>query len=240
MRLGIIAEIHANLPALEAALEALRKEGIDQVLAVGDLMGYGPHPRQVIRKLDREGIPCVPGAADLRVAYHLPAKAREGIAEATILWTRDQLGQRELNFLRNLRSRHRYDTPGGRLMAFHGSPEDPERKIDLNESHPADILKMLESIRSRYAVVAGRHIPFKRNVHKGVVYDPGSVGLSLGGEPGADVLILEDDIKGEVQERFLKLPYDYGQVTFDLAAWELPDVLAEVVRQGRFPRSNSI
>lgn len=236
MRLGIIAEIHANLPALEAALEALRKEGIDQVLAVGDLVGYGPHPRQVIRKLDREGIPCVPGAADLRAAYALPSPAREGIAETTILWTREQLGARELHFLRNLRSRHRYEAPGGRLMAFHGSPEDPENKVDLNEAHPAEILKMLERIRSRYAVVAGKHIPFRRVVHKGVVFDPGSVGLSLGGEPGADVLILEDDVHGEIHHRFLKLSYDYGQITFDLAAWELPEVLAEVVRQGRFPK----
>jgi len=235
MRLGIIAEIHANLPALEVALEALRKEGVSQIWAIGDIVGYGPHPRQVIRKLDREGIPCVPGAADLRVAYALPAKAREGIAEATILWTRDQLGTREMSFLRNLRSRHRLDLGGGRLMAFHGSPEDPEAKIDL-ESHPADILKMLEGLRARYAVVAGRHIPFRRAVHKGVIYDPGSVGLSLGGEPGADVLILEEDLKGELQHHFLKLPYDYGQVAFDLAAWELPEVLAEVVRQGRFPQ----
>jgi predicted phosphodiesterase len=236
MRLGIIAEIHANLPALEVALEALRKEGVEQVLAVGDLVGYGPHPRQVIRKLDREGIPCVPGAADLRVAYALPSPPREGIAETTIIWTREQLGTREMQFLRNLRSRHRYETPGGRLMAFHGSPEDPEHKIDLNEAHPQEILKMLESIRARYAVVAGKHIPFRRAVHKGVVFDPGSVGLSLGGEPGADVLILEDDVHGDVLHRFLKLPYDYGQVTFDLAAWELPEVLAEVVRQGRFPQ----
>lgn len=235
MRLGIIAEIHANLPALESALEALRKEGVEQVMAIGDLVGYGPHPKQVIRKLDKEGIPCVPGAADLRVAYALPSPAREGIAETTIVWTREQLGPREMNFLRNMRSRHRYETPNGRLMAFHGSPEDPERKLDL-EAHPAEILKMLETIRSRYAVIAGRHIPFKRAVHKGILYDPGSVGLSLGGEPGADVLILEDDVHGELHHRFLKLPYDYGQVTFDLAAWELPEILAEVVRQGRFPQ----
>ncbi len=98
MRLGIIAEIHANLPALEVALEALRKEGVEQVLAVGDLVGYGPHPRQVIRKLDREGIPCVPGAADLRVAYALPSPPREGIAETTIIWTREQLALARCNF----------------------------------------------------------------------------------------------------------------------------------------------
>lgn len=128
MRLGIIAEIHANLPALEAALEALRKEGIDQVLAVGGLVGYGPHPRQVIRKLDKEGIPCVPGAADLRAAYALPSPAREGIAETTIVWTREQLGTRELHFLRNLRSRHRYEAPGGAVDGLSRLPGRPGKQ----------------------------------------------------------------------------------------------------------------
>jgi predicted phosphodiesterase len=236
VKLGVIAEIHANLPALESALEALRKAGVDQILAIGDIVGYGPHPRQVIRKLDKEGIPCVPGAADMRVAYALPTKAREGIAETVLVWSREQLGETELGFLRNLRPRYRTEIAGGRLTAFHGSPENIETRFDL-ESHPAEVLKMLEQVRSKYAIVAGRHIPFKRSVHKGIVYDPGSVGLSLGGEPGADVLIVEEDSSGELQHRFLKLSYDYGQVAFDLAAWELPEVLAEVVRQGKFPQA---
>ena len=53
MRLGVLSDLHANLPALEAALEALRAEGVDEVLVLGDLVGYGPHPRQVIHQIGR-------------------------------------------------------------------------------------------------------------------------------------------------------------------------------------------
>ncbi|MFX6622273.1 hypothetical protein ABTG47_20570, partial [Acinetobacter baumannii] len=63
---------------------------------------------------------------------------------------------------------------------------------------------------------------------------------TLGGEPGADVLLLEEDPEPQegypaLKVRFLKVPYDFGQVLFDLAAWELPPVLSDVIRQGRFP-----
>jgi predicted phosphodiesterase len=234
MRLGVLAEIHANLPALESSLEALRKEGVERVVAIGDILGYGPHPRQVIRRLDREGIPCVPGAADLKVAYALPGQIREGVADKTVAWTKEQLNTKELNFLRNMRSRHRFDTAFGKLLMFYGSPEDPEQKMDL-EAHPADVIKTFEGLRARFAVVAGRHIIFRRQVEKNILIDPGSVGLTLGGEPGADVLIVEEDLKGNLVFRFLKVNYDYAQVIFDLTAWELPPVLTEVVRQGRFP-----
>ena len=61
MRLGVLSDLHANLPALEAALEALRAEGVDEVLVLGDLVGYGPHPRQVIHRSGRKGLPPSPG-----------------------------------------------------------------------------------------------------------------------------------------------------------------------------------
>ncbi|ADH63256.1 metallophosphoesterase [Allomeiothermus silvanus DSM 9946] len=239
MRIGIIADIHANLPALEAALTALREEGVDQVLAIGDLVGYGPHPRQVLRLLEREGIACVLGSADIRVAFNLPSEARSGIAETVLQWTITQLGKRELNFLRNLRSRHRMDIGGGRLLAFHGTPDDPEVKLDI-DIPVTDLVRMFEQSRARYMVAAGKHIPYERRVGQGILVDPGSVGLTLGGEPGADVLLLEEIPQAQegqpaLKVRFLKVPYDFGQVLFDLAAWELPPVLSDVIRQGRFP-----
>ena len=59
MRLGVLSDLHANLPALEAALEALRAEGVDEVLVLGDLVGYGPHPRQVIHRIWEEGLAAI-------------------------------------------------------------------------------------------------------------------------------------------------------------------------------------
>ncbi|WP_244362082.1 metallophosphoesterase family protein [Thermus brockianus] len=94
MRLGVLSDIHANLPALEAALEALRAEGVDEVLVLGDLVGYGPHPRQVVRRLMEEGLPAIAGAWDLRVAYPVDRALPEGLGKATLEWTRAQLGEK--------------------------------------------------------------------------------------------------------------------------------------------------
>lgn len=232
MRLGVLSDLHANLPALEAALEALRREGVDEVLILGDLVGYGPHPRQVIQRLWAEGLTALAGAWDLRVAYPLPGEAPEGVGRATLAWTRAQLSDKELRYLRSLRFSHRRNLEGGRLVAFHGTPGKPEEPPDL--LGPAnELLPLLERYGARIALLGGRHLPLARRVGLGLLVDPGSTGLSLSGEPGADALVL--DTEG-LEVRFLKVPYDLGPLIFDLRAWGLPPVLEKVYRTGRFPQ----
>ncbi|GAB5601627.1 metallophosphoesterase family protein [Thermus sp. FJN-A] len=232
MRLGVLSDIHANLPALEAALEALRGEGVDEVLVLGDLVGYGPHPRQVIHKLWAEGLSAIAGAWDLRVAYPLPGSLPEGVGKATLAWTREQLSEKELAYLRALRLSHRLRLGGKRLVAFHGTPGKPEEHLDL--LGPANLLlPLLERYGAQVALLGGRHLPLARRVGAGLVADPGSVGLSLSGEPGADVMVLDTDT---LEARFLKVPYDLGPLIFDLRAWGLPPILEKVYRTGRFPQ----
>nr|WP_081995796.1 metallophosphoesterase family protein [Thermus sp. 2.9] len=230
MRLGVLSDIHANLPALEAALEALRAEGVDEVLVLGDMVGYGPHPRQVVRRLMQEGFPAIAGAWDLRVAYPVDGAVPEGLGKATLAWTRSQLGERELAYLRSLRLSHRRTYGATRLVAFHGKPGRPEEHLDL--LGPArEFLALLERFSAKVLLLGGRHLPLARRVGAGLVADPGSVGLSLSGESGADALLLDTDT---LEARFLKVPYDLGPVLFDLRAWGLPPALEKVYRTGRF------
>ena len=232
MRLGVLSDIHANLPALEAALEALRAEGVDEVLVLGDLVGYGPHPKQVIHRIWKEGLPAIAGAWDLRVAYPLPEPLPEGVGKATLEWTRAQLGEKELAYLRGLRLSHRKTYGGRRLVAFHGMPGDPEARPDLLGEAKA-FLALLERYGAEVLLLGGRHLPLARRVGAGLVADPGSVGLSLTGEHGADVMVLDTET---LEARFLKVPYDLGPLLFDLRAWGLPPVLEKVYRTGRFPQ----
>lgn len=125
MRLGVLSDLHANLPALEAALEALRAEGVDEVLVLGDLVGYGPHPRQVIHRIWEEGLAAIAGAWDLRVAYPLPGPLPEGVGKATLEWTRAQLGEKELAYLRSLRLSHRKSYGGCASWPSTGSRGTP-------------------------------------------------------------------------------------------------------------------
>ncbi|WP_243027753.1 metallophosphoesterase family protein [Thermus albus] len=234
MRLGVISDIHANLPALEAALEALRHQGVDEVLVLGDLVGYGPHPKQVIRRLIKEGLSAIAGAWDLRVAYPLPEALPEGVGKATLEWTRSQLSERELNYLRSLRLSHRKTYGGNRLVAFHGTPGNPEEPLDLL-GPAAELLPHLERYGARILLLGGRHLPLSRRLGTGLVADPGSVGLSLSGEPGADAMVLDTEA---LEVRSLKVPYDLGPLIFDLRAWELPPILERVYRTGRFPKED--
>ncbi|TBH20223.1 metallophosphoesterase [Thermus thermamylovorans] len=232
MRLGVLSDIHANLPALEAALEALRREGVDEVLVLGDLVGYGPHPKQVLGRLIKEGLPALAGAWDLRVAYPLPGDLPEGVGKATLAWTRSQLSERELGYLRSLRLSYRKGLGQGRLVASHGTPGRPEEHPDLLGPFSA-LLPLLERYGARIALLGGRHLPLARRVGAGLLADPGSAGLSLSGEPGADAMVLDTE---SLEVRFLKVPYDLGPLLFDLRAWGLPPVLEKVYRTGRFPQ----
>lgn len=65
MRLAIISDIHANLPALEAVLHDIAAQpGIDRVYCLGDLVGYAPFPNEVIARIRALGIPTIMGNYD--------------------------------------------------------------------------------------------------------------------------------------------------------------------------------
>lgn len=154
-------------PRPRAALEALRAEGVDEVLVLGDLVGYGPHPRQVIHRIWEEGLAAIAGAWDLRVAYPLPGPLPEGVGKATLEWTRAQLGEKELAYLRSLRLSHRKSYGGMRLVAFHGKPGDPEGRVDL--LGPArDLAFFLERYGAEALLLGGSHLPLARRVGRGL------------------------------------------------------------------------
>ena len=154
------------------------------------------------------------------------------MGKATLEWTRAQLGEKELAYLRSLRLSHRRAYGRMRLVAFHGKPGDPEERVDL--LGPArDLAFFLEQYGAEALLLGGSHLPLARRVGRGLVADPGSVGLSLTGEHGADAMVLDTET---LEARFLKVPYDLGPLLFDLRAWGLPPVLEQVYRFGRFPK----
>jgi len=59
MKIAFISDIHANLPALEAVLDAIDQQDCVKILCGGDVVGYGPHPRECLALLRKRGIPCV-------------------------------------------------------------------------------------------------------------------------------------------------------------------------------------
>lgn len=235
MILGVISDVHANVLALEAAVAAMRERGVEGIVCLGDLVGYGPSPNETLDLIRAENIVCTLGAADERIAFDFArsAKPRVGVADQILEWTREVIEPRHVEFLRTLPVQRRLSTPAGRLRFFHGSPETPGERLNLNQD-PVSLTQLLERNRSSFLVAGATHVPFYRKVPGGCVLNPGSVGLALNGEPGADyaVLTIED---GSFEVQMDKVEYDFAAVAFDIVAWGLPRMVAEAVQHGRMP-----
>lgn len=235
MRIGLISDVHANVLALEAVLAELRRAQAETVLCLGDVVGYGPAPNETIELLRSSHVLCTLGDADERVAYGFARKARRaGVADQTLEWTQGVLDPKHLQWLRELPVQRRLETPAGRLRAFHGSAEDPSERTNLQQD-PMTLTRLLQRHRASILCSGGSHVPYYRKVAAaGWVVNPGSVGLSLNGEPGADYALIDVDEAG-VSVSMDKVDYDIAAVAFDIVAWGLPAVIAEALQRGRMP-----
>ncbi|MFC4453401.1 metallophosphoesterase family protein [Deinococcus sonorensis] len=232
MRIAFLSDIHGNIHALTAVKRFLSEHSVDQIIVVGDLVGYGASPGPVIDFIRREGWQTGMGSSDARVAFEMgKERERKGVSDTVLGWTRQTLAPEQLDFLRKLPVGGRMQTPLGRLRYCHGSPHDPEQRLDLM-AQEREMETLAQSLGCRVVVVAGTHIPFTRKVGDTVFLDPGSVGLSLNHEPGADVAIV--DFNGLLPKITLhKVLYDFHSAAFDIMAWNLPPVIADVIKTGK-------
>ncbi len=236
MRIGLISDVHANVIALEAALEQLELRGAETILCLGDLVGYGPSPNEAIEVLRREGVVCTLGAADERLAYGFARRKvpRYGVADEILEWTREVLDSRHLQYLQSLPVQQRLQTPAGWMRFFHGSLEDANERLDISRD-PISLGRMLQRHKCRILAAGSTHVPFYRHLPDGsLVVNPGSIGLSLNGEPGADYALLEIS-EDEVTVKMDKVEYDFAAVAFDIVAWGLPAMVADAIQMGRMP-----
>ncbi|MBO4513605.1 MAG: metallophosphoesterase family protein [Victivallales bacterium] len=104
MLTAIIADIHGNIHALKAILEALGKLSVKQILCAGDIVGYGANPGECIDLLRGQNIPCCCGNHDSYVAdfKHMPKDKVRPEAQEVVRWTRGQLSQEQIDWLAEL------------------------------------------------------------------------------------------------------------------------------------------
>ena len=103
MKYAVLGDVHANLEALMAVLSDARDQGCAYYVCVGDLVGYNANPRECLEIIRDMGIPCVKGNHD---EYSSTTDALENLnprAASSILWTRQQLGETDKNWLRDLK-----------------------------------------------------------------------------------------------------------------------------------------
>src|SRR5690242_12411697 len=102
MRTAVISDIHGNLPALEAVLEAIETEQVEEIWCLGDLVGYGADPDDCVSLVARHAQVCLAGNHDLAVIGEIDVSTFSPDAAAAARWTTGVIGPDTLRFLESL------------------------------------------------------------------------------------------------------------------------------------------
>jgi predicted phosphodiesterase len=121
MILAIISDIHANVHALKAVLADIAKRDVDQVVCLGDLVGYNGFPRETLALLRDAGVRSIHGNHDLMALARLPDDGAGTLARKAIQWTRRVLTEEDWWYLASLPAELRIDD----LLCVHSAPGDP-------------------------------------------------------------------------------------------------------------------
>jgi putative phosphoesterase len=198
MKIALISDIHANLAALEAILKHLDAQAPDAVFCLGDLVGYGPQPNEVIDIIRARNIPCVEGNHDAGVTGRMPLDHFREPNRSVIAWTRANITPENLAFLRSQELTKSVDLSDLRILLVHSSPVEPHKWHYLNSA--VKCRAVLEQVPQDLVCVGHTHIPGLVADELGVigmergyryVVNPGAVGQTRDEDTRAAYAILD-------------------------------------------------
>jgi putative phosphoesterase len=231
-RVAVITDIHANLPALEAVLEAIESTRADAVYCGGDLVGYGPRPNEVCTLIEKRRIPTIYGNYDYAIGRDLEdcgcayrdQQERE-LGQLSVAWTLEHTSRRSKNFMRALPFDLRFELGHNRVRLVHGSP----RKVNeyLFEGKPARTFERIAAGADCDVLVFGHtHQPWIREYGGVLFVNCGSVGKPKDGDPRAAFALLERG-RDRVVAHIERVQYDAEAVAREIGAAGLPSEYAE-------------
>jgi putative phosphoesterase len=229
---AVITDVHANLPALDASLARIEELGIERVVCGGDLVGYGPHPNEVCRRIEERGIPTIYGNYDYAIARDLEdcgcayvTQHDRELGQKSVEWTLAHTDQASKDFMRELPFDLRFEVGQTTVHLVHGSP----RKVNeyLFEDKPASLYERLAAAEEADALVFGHtHKPWVRKYGGVLFVNCGSVGKPKDGDPRVAFAILEPGGDG-LEVTIERVAYDAEAVGREVAAVGLPEEYAE-------------
>lgn len=245
---AIISDIHGNLEALQAVLADIKRQGISEIYCLGDIVGYGPNPRECVDCIREVSQMTLLGNHDQGALFD--PEGFNASAERAIFWTRQQLelgdpkkNEERWEFLGELPRTHRE----GKFLFVHGSARNP-----LNEYvFPEDIynqrkMEKIYALVENYCFQGHTHVPgvfteslnffspedinwtYELGTEKALV-NVGSVGQPRNGDPRSSYVVLDGQ-----KVTFKRVEYDFGPTVRKI--YDIPDLdnfLGDRLRDGR-------
>ena len=243
-RYAILTDLHANLAAVRAVLEDIDRQGVKALLSMGDFVGYGPSPAEVIRELRGRPLEAIRGNHDRYTLGEETDLIRPATAEA-IRYTRQVLAPDDVAFLESLEDTRLVDS---RILLVHGSPRDRDEYIISVELAIANYRHLRAEDAGIYLCLFGHtHVPLVVGDGKVIreiepdqtlelkpmvpyLINPGGVGQPRDGNPDAAYAILD---LGKRTITFKRVPYDVEDTQKRIAEAGLQRHLADRLALGR-------
>lgn len=242
MRFGILSDIHSNLDALTAVIRELDGLGMDKLVCLGDIVGYGPSPNECCDLLRARDCVAIAGNHDEAAISSDEADSFNALARTAIAWTRGELSEANRAYLAHLPREHRFDS----FVIVHGAPtfhfEYIQSVVDaqaafervqapvtfIGHTHVAEVYFQDEQGRTFHQKLSGGG-RIKVTPRYRYIVNPGSVGQPRDRNPQASFAYFDDT--AEVIE-VRRVTYDVMRVRERMEHAKLPPQLAERLSLG--------
>ncbi len=237
MLIAFLSDVHANMPALEAAVADATARGAERFICAGDMTGYGPFPDEVCLFLQNRPIPALIGNYDRKVLI----VAEQGLSAAQgmkskkrkiLLWTLENLSHQSRLYLSGLPDQLDMQLPSGHmLMVVHGSPLSMDDVTYPSITRPGLTAK-LGDLRPDILVCGHTHIPFVRRIDGILVVNCGSTGQPIDGDPRPSYVLVSTEQGTAPSGRVIRFDYDHKRTIAALEKTYLPKGLQKDLTEG--------
>lgn len=213
MLLAVLSDIHGNLPALEAVLEALEAFAVDGFILAGDFVG-GPQVNETLDWLRSLKIWGIKGNSDINLIQYdngtAPQAWRHSKQFSLARWAHRNIHPSHLDYLKKLPEQLTVEMMGRTsIRVVHGSPRDPYESI-FPDKNPESLKLALAQIPERTCVFGHTHIPWKQVCSGKMALNPGAVCGALNGDVRAQfALLMWENDHWQVEHR--AVPYDHAR-----------------------------
>ncbi|WP_010477421.1 metallophosphoesterase family protein [Thermococcus zilligii] len=233
MIIALISDIHSNLEALQAVWKEIKKA--DAILCMGDLVGYGASPNEVVefvkKEMENRTFLCVRGNHDNAVAFGADWGFNPYAREA-VRWHQRVMSTENLEFLRRLPVRQLFtDDTGRSYLLIHGSPRAPLDEYLFPWLPDSEFQAVLNYITQDDLLVGHTHVPVLKVMVKRVI-NPGSVGQPRDGDWRAAYAVIDTEEEPPDNVEFHRVEYDVEKAARKIIEAGLPRFLAERLFEG--------
>lgn len=225
MRIGLLADVHGNIHALNACLDRFRAAAVEKVLCAGDVIGYYPFVNEVIESLRRHDVIAIRGNHEAYL-LGLIQTSEERFHRCSLDWVEEHLTPENRSFVSQLPARRAVELQGKRLLMFHGSPWSVEEYVYPDYPH----FDRFAHLDADLVVLGHTHIPMVRRSGTVTIVNPGSCGQPRDYNPQAAYGLLDTETMGVELGR---VEYDVDAVCRGVADEGLWSELAVMLKRTR-------